>query len=182
MATHDKRQPKSGGLMHIVFASVGVSLLGLLIGFSIAAILLSLDVGTTDPKHGTKAESPTGKKEHSLAAGSGVDEPSVSSEEKPIGEYGVVPLQPIVTNLADSTDIWVRLEASALINKKSEESAELLAARLSQNILAYMRTLKISDIQGAGALQAISQDLNEVVTTVSGGQAQGVLISGLVFE
>lgn len=168
--------------MHTVFASVGVSLLGLLLGFSLAAIFLSVDVGTTESKHETKAGSSTGKSEHALGAGSVAEEPLVSPEEKPIGEYGVVPLQPIVTNLADSTDVWVRLEASVLIDKKSEKSAELLSARLSQNILAYMRTLKTSDIQGAGALQAISQDLNEVVTTVSGGEARGVLISGLVFE
>ena len=182
MATQEKPQPKTGGLKHILLASVGVSLLGTLFGFLIAAVLLSVDVASTALKHQTKAGNPAAKDEHSPSAATAAEGPSVLPEEKPIGAYGVVPMQPIVTNLADSTDVWVRLEASVLIDKESQESAELLSARLSQNILAYMRTLKMSDIQGSGAMQAISQDLNEVVATVSSGQARGILISGLVFE
>jgi hypothetical protein len=45
-----------------------------------------------------------------------------------------------------------------------------------------LNTLKLSDMQGAGAVHGVSQDLDEIVTTLSDGQVQGLLLSGLVFE
>ena len=69
-----------------------------------------------------------------------------------------------------------------LFGKEKVEKRDLVVAKISQHILAYLKTLKLSDLQGNGAVNAIAQDLNEIATTVSEGQAQGVLISGLVFE
>ena len=69
-----------------------------------------------------------------------------------------------------------------LFDSKSEENSALLAERLSQHVLSYLRTLKLEDLHGNGAVNAISEDLNEITSTLSGGHAHGVLITSLVFE
>ena len=104
------------------------------------------------------------------------------AEHIPPGPFEVVPLPPIVTNLAEPSKVWVRLEGSLLFDTKSEAKPDVLAVKLSQHIMAYLNTLKLADVQGTGAMHAISQDLNEIVTTLSDGQVQGILLSGLVFE
>ena len=105
-----------------------------------------------------------------------------SGDAKSSLDYDIVAMQPVITNLADASSVWVRLEGSFLIGRDGEAKPEELAVRLSQYVLAYLRTLKLTDLQGPGSLPAISQDLNEIVATMSNGQAGGLLISGLVFE
>ncbi len=178
MATKEKENPKKGGIKQVLIASVGVSMLGFLGGFFIAATLLVSDEVPIATKVETVVELPPEAEGHSPDKVADAKEIDVKS----LAEFSVVPMQPVVTNLADSSKVWVRLESSVLINTKSEPKPDLLAVKLSQHVLAYLRTLKLSNMQGAGAIQAITQDLNEIVTTVSEGQAQGLLISGLVFE
>ena len=182
MAIQNDTAAQSGGAKKFILASVGVSLLGLLAGYSIAAVLLhpgkQLAAGNSD----AVSESPVLENAHGP-----VDEKAADASENEIeavarGPFRAVPLQPIVTNLSDSKEVWVRLEASMLFDSKSEADSELLAHKLSQHVLAYLRTLKLTDVQGVDAMNAITQDLNEIASTVSDGQAQGVLISSLVFE
>ncbi len=171
MATQKTEAAPKGGLKHLLVASVGVSVLGLAAGFFGGAALLTKD---TSPEQAQMQTAAPGEGAH--------DAKSVDAEKAVPVEYNIVPLQPIITNLADSSSVWVRLEGSVLINKKSDVKQDILALKLSQHVLAYLRTLKLTDVQGVGALPAISQDLDEIVQTLSDGQAQGVLISGLVFE
>jgi flagellar protein FliL len=174
MAKSDTAPAQSGGVKHLLLASIGVSVLGLGAGFLMAAALLTADQIAVPQNHDSKtvkAESESGR-----------EEASASEVEKPPADFEIVPIKPIVTNLLEPSSVWVRLEGNLLMHKEGELKPDILAVKLSQHILAYLRTLKITDVQGVGALHAISQDLNEIVTTVSKGQAQGVLISGLVFE
>jgi flagellar protein FliL len=179
MATQKETSPQSGGLKKFVFASIGVSLIGLLLGFFIAAILIPVNLVASDSKVDTSVVKPAevGAPETGEKSGA-ADKVEGTSPEN----YDVVRIEPIITNLSDSTEVWVRLEGSMLFGKEKVEKRDLLAAKISQHVLAYLKTLKLSDLQGNGAVNAISQDLNEIATTVSEGQSQGLLISGLVFE
>jgi flagellar basal body-associated protein FliL len=180
MATQDNTTPQTGGIKKFLIASIGVSILGLLVGFSIASLLLASEVN--QPIDEEKDASEVQAKEGGHSSEKAEEGAATESEAVVRGPYSIVQLQPIVTNLADSTEVWVGLEGSMLFDTKSETNSEVLAHRLSQHVMAYLRTLKLSDMQGTGAISAISQDLNEIAATVGEGQVDGVLISGLVFE
>jgi hypothetical protein len=182
MANQDTSTSKSGGIKGAIAAALGVSLLGLGAGFSLAAILIS---STQEQAALDKSATPEDKLKvvaHGAENAADAGNAYVEDVEKSIGEYNVVTLQPIVTNFSDSTNVWIRLESSVLVEKNNEVKPDILAAQISQHLLAYLRTLKLADVQGSGTLPAISQDLNEIAVTVSDGNAKGVLISGLVFE
>jgi Flagellar basal body-associated protein FliL len=179
MATQTDNSPQSGGLKKFIFASVGVSALGLMFGFFVAAAMLPTDVAAPQEKAEVAVEKSTEDGAHETTERSDAD---AAPDEAPHGPVSVLKLEPIVTNLSDTADVWVRLEASMLFDGEAVENKEVLAAKLSQHVLAYLRTLKLTDLQGNGAVNAIVQDLNEITSTVSDGQAQGILISGLVFE
>ncbi len=57
----------------------------------------------------------------------------------------VVDLKPILTNLAYPSDNWVRLELSLVFKQAVDEQ---LAESVHQDILAYMRTVSLQQIQG----------------------------------
>jgi len=182
MAKQDNSAQKSGGSKVVVIAAVVVGVLGLGMGFSVTSVLLQTGEVVATSKTVTKLEEAAKEASHESIDAPDTETSEAESTEKLLGEYDVIPLQPIVTNLAGSNNVWIRMESSVLLKKNGEGKPEILASQLSQHILAYLRTLRMSDLQGAGALPAISQDLNEIVGTVSEGQAKGVLVSGLVFE
>jgi Flagellar basal body-associated protein FliL len=179
MATQTVNSPQSGGLKKFIFASVGVSALGLMFGFFIAAAMLPTDVAAPQETAEVAVEKLTEGGAHEATEKADAD---AASEEVTHGPVSVLKLEPIVTNLSGDADVWVRLEASMLFDGEAVENKDVLAAKLSQHVLAYLRTLKLTDLQANGAVNAIVQDLNEITSTVSDGQAQGILISGLVFE
>jgi Flagellar basal body-associated protein FliL len=181
MATQQDTKPRQDGLKKFILASVGVSLMGLILGFFIAIALFPADTPAPVEKVGSLVEKPVDEGGHRTSQEEAVAIGSVA-DEVPHGPVSIVKLEPIVTNLSDTADVWVRLEASMLFDGEAVENKDVLAAKLSQHVLAYLRTLKLTDLQGSGAVNAIVQDLNEITTTISDGQAQGVLISGLVFE
>ncbi|WP_052764066.1 hypothetical protein [Microvirga massiliensis] len=56
-------------------------------------------------------------------------------------------LAPVVTNLASSDDAWVRLK-SALIMANTDGANDELAGGIHPDILAYLRTVSLAQIQG----------------------------------
>lgn len=91
------------------------------------------------------------------------------------------PLAPIVTNLADSTPVWIRLEAS-LVFQEIPEDADGLSARITEDIVGYLRTVSVKQIEGAAGFQYLSEDLNERARARSDGLVQEIIIQGLIVE
>jgi hypothetical protein len=58
---------------------------------------------------------------------------------------------PVVTNLASSEDAWVRLE-SALVMNSTDRASYVLVSEIRQDILAYLRTVSLAQIQGPRGL------------------------------
>ena len=182
MATQSEKNLPSGGLKSLIFASVGVILLGLLLGFFGSPIVLQANLPKPEAQDGTSPEKPAEADAHGVAKETPEAADAGETKEVSHGPPSIVRMQPIVTNLSDTTDVWVRLEGSLLFDSKIEENPDIMAARLSQYVLAYLRSLKLSDLQGQGAVNAIVQDLNEITSSMSEGKVHGILISGLVFE
>lgn len=90
-------------------------------------------------------------------------------------------LAPIVTNLAKSR-VWIRLESSLVFSGSIPEDVDALAARIQEDIVAYLRTLTVEQIEGASGFQYLSDDLNDRVRVRSNGRVSELVIQGLIIE
>lgn len=127
-----------------------------------------------------------------LGADTGAIEPAahpapaevVSSGDKaegggaPISEL-LVNLAPITTNLAAPNEIWARLEVTLLLD--SPQPPELIET-VHQDLLAYLRTVKMHQIEGASGYQHLKADLDERARIRSDGHVKQVLVRTLLFE
>lgn len=98
------------------------------------------------------------------------------------GPMIVVPLEPIITNLAAPEGVWLRIEASLLASAGHAHAPQAMAAEMAAAMLAYIRTLKLSDIEGNSGFMAFRDDLDDLVKIASHGAARQVLVKSLVVE
>lgn len=96
-----------------------------------------------------------------------------------IGPGNAMPLEPIIANLAAPADTWVRLEMSVLFTAAPNLE---IAQAIHQDTLAYIKTVKLHQIDGPSGYLHLRSDLRELAKTRSGGEAQDVLIRALLFE
>jgi flagellar protein FliL len=113
-------------------------------------------------------------------------EKAAAAEEKPAGglppNSAMLDLPPIVTNLGSPPDAWVRLEASLLFDAKAAPHPEAMGAQITNDILAFLRTTSLSQMQGVVGLENLRQDLNERVAIRSGGSVKELVIRTLVIQ
>lgn len=95
------------------------------------------------------------------------------------GAPHVVVLEPITTNLASPAEIWARMELAVVFEGSPDEA---VAQAIHQDFLAYMRTLRLSQIEGASGFQHLKSDLEERAALRSEGRVKRVLIQTLLFE
>ena len=91
-------------------------------------------------------------------------------------------LPPIVTNLAAPQDTWIRLEGSIVFDPRLMPHPEAAAAKLGDDILAYLRTLTLKQLEGPVGLEGLRQDLNERAATRTGGKTHEFVIRTLVVQ
>jgi flagellar protein FliL len=118
--------------------------------------------------------------------------PAASTADKPMQESTasappaqastIVDLPPIVTNLGAPQDTWVRLEGSIIFDPKTLPHPEAVAGQIGDDVLAYLRTVTLHQLEGPIGLENIRQDLNERAATRSGGKVQAFVIRTLVVQ
>ena len=91
----------------------------------------------------------------------------------------LVQLQPITTNLASPSEVWIRLEASLLYDTPQPPE---MTEQIHQDLMAYVRTLKLHQIEGASGYQHLKADLDERAALRSGGHAKQVLVRTMLLE
>jgi flagellar FliL protein len=100
--------------------------------------------------------------------------------------YGVATdlkeLPPIITNLADPPDTWIRLEAAIVVDNKPDQVPALMLGEITGDILAFLRTLTLSQIEGASGLRQLREDLNERAAIRSSGRVRELIIETLVVQ
>ncbi|WP_298356112.1 flagellar basal body-associated FliL family protein [Rhodoblastus sp.] len=99
-----------------------------------------------------------------------------------MGEMGSMDLPPVVTNLASPSDVWLRLEATLLFEGKTLPHGEALASEISGDILAFLRTESLAQIQGVAGLEHLRQDLNDRAAIRSEGKVRELIIRSLVVQ
>jgi flagellar protein FliL len=105
-----------------------------------------------------------------------------SASEAPAQPSTIVDLPPIVTNLGEPQDTWVRLEGSIIFDPKTLPHPEAVAGEIGDDVLAYLRTVSLHQLEGPTGLENIRQDLNERAATRSGGKVRAFVIRTLVVQ
>jgi flagellar FliL protein len=98
------------------------------------------------------------------------------------GDIALKKLAPVVTNLSGSESDWVRLEASIVYKAGGEQQPDVLVAETRQDVLAYLRTLSLAQIQGPSGLLHLREDLNERVRLRSKGSVQELILETLIVQ
>jgi flagellar FliL protein len=91
----------------------------------------------------------------------------------------VVMLPSITTNMAAPDETWVRMELAIIFDGPPEP---VLTEAIHQDLLAFMRTVKLHQMDGASGLIHLRADLEDRVRIRSEGKVTGVLIRTLLFE
>jgi flagellar FliL protein len=104
----------------------------------------------------------------------GQDVPHISTEAN-----GVVLLDPITSNLAYPSDNRVRLEVALMFKGVPDV---VLAEEIHQDIMAYMRTVSLQQVQGPRGFQYLREDLQERVDLRSEGRVTNVMFRTFVIE
>ena len=104
------------------------------------------------------------------------DEDGADKHEAALNIYR---LETITTNLADPQDVWARLELALVFQDQPDPQ---IAEMVHQDFLAYLRTVKVRQIEGPSGFQHLRTDLDERASIRSGGAVKQVLIRTLLFE
>lgn len=91
----------------------------------------------------------------------------------------VKPLEPILANLAYPSDSMVRLELSLIFGEHVDDA---MAAEIQGDILAYMRTVSLQQLQGPRGFSYLRDDLKERVKLRSQGKVVDVVFRTFVVE
>ena len=118
--------------------------------------------------------------------------PAPPAPDKPVQESAasapsaqastIVDLPPIVTNLGAPQDTWIRLEGSIIFDPKTLPHPEAVAGQIGDDVLAYLRTVSLHQLEGPIGLENIRQDLNERAAARSGGKVHAFVIRTLVVQ
>lgn len=94
----------------------------------------------------------------------------------------IIPMAPITTNLSGASRTWVRLEAAAVVRSDATDKATSLVARVSEDIVSFLRTLTIDQLEGPSGFQHLTEDLNDRARLRSEGMITELLIQSLIIE
>lgn len=150
-----------GGLIGFVVVTL------LALGFGAAfGMLVNTPPATVDAEAGAKDKEATAAK-HA--------EPAVTSDSK------LIQLTPIVVNLAEPRDAWIRIEASMLVEGMMQ-GADVLAAQLAEDLVAYLRTASLSQFEGPSGFQNLREDFLDRAAIRDREHIKDVIIHGIVVE
>jgi flagellar protein FliL len=110
-------------------------------------------------------------------------EPEKAEKPKPVvsATAKLIGMAPLVVNLAEPKDAWIRIEASMLIDG-SADGADVLAAQLGEDFVAYLRTATLGQFEGPSGFQNLREDLMDRATIRDKARIKDVIIHGVVIE
>jgi flagellar protein FliL len=94
----------------------------------------------------------------------------------------IMRLGTVVTNLASPSDVWIRFEASFVVKVGTFNNPDAMAAQIRQDLIAYLRTLSVAQLEGPSGLSHLREDLAERIQIRSKDQARDIFIETLVVQ
>jgi flagellar FliL protein len=109
-------------------------------------------------------------------------EDKTQTEIKYSGDKVLTRLDPIIANLAAPSDTWIRVETAIVFDNGKLANPAITTAEISQDIVAYLRTLTLSQLQGPMAFQHLREDLNERVSLRTSGAVEELVVETMVIQ
>ena len=150
----------NGGKANLIVTAAALTVLALIGGGLVGKLIVTRLRGATAPVAATSSAAPV---------------PYSST-------VAVRELAPIIVNLASPPDSRIRLQVALVFTKGAIEEPAVMAAQINGDIVAFLKTLSLTELQGASGLQALREDLNERAATRSQGKVREVIIEALVVE
>jgi flagellar FliL protein len=91
-------------------------------------------------------------------------------------------LAPVTTNLSGQKSTWVRLETAIVLEGEPPADVDVLGGKITDDILAFMRTVPLAHIEGPSGYQNLREDLNDLVLVRSGGKVRELVVQTLIIE
>jgi flagellar protein FliL len=150
-------------------------------GFTVALLVLTAVATAGGYGVGSQILSPAEKGGHiSSEDGRSAETASAEAESAPAsGE--LITLPPIIANLGQPSETFIRIEGSILV-ESGYSDAKILAAYVSEDIVALLKTLSLDQLKGASGFNHLREDINDRVKIRSEGKAQQLIINSLVIE
>lgn len=98
------------------------------------------------------------------------------------GDLVIRDLKPVIANLAAPSSTWIRLETAIIFENGAVENAEVTAAEIEQDVLAYVRTITLDQLQGPSAFEHLRDDLNERVAIRTEKSVRELVIKTMVVQ
>lgn len=181
-------QGKSPGTAAQIAVLVAMTLFAAGAGWGVSMFLDSL--ASNHPAVESSKDAAPGTKEQGSAE-HGPAEPDASGHEQAgdastedekadrITNLVSVDLQPIITNLASPAETWIRLELTVQFNGTP---ADDVVQQINQDLLAFVRTLKLEHVSGPSGYLHLKSDLTDIAAIRSQGLARAILIRVMLFE
>jgi flagellar FliL protein len=177
-----ERAPGVGGLVILLLILTVLAGGG---GFAMGGLMLGRDLQLTDAAGSADnaaehAGDAAGGGAASGAKEDGAEDKDAASKNRLQGT--ILDLEPVVTNLADPPNTWIRLEAAIRIAPDYEGDKELLRREISEDLLGFMREVSLRHITGAAGLNHFKQDITDRARIRSQGAVSDLLLKMLVVE
>jgi len=128
------------------------------------------------------AKAPAAKAHDGAAHGEHAGGKETEPEQSEQPSLRLQQLAPIVTNLSSPETSWIRLQAAIVYDAKALPHPEIVVAELMSDIVAFLRTISLSSIEGADGLRRLREDLNERAAIRSDGHVREFIIQALVVQ
>jgi flagellar FliL protein len=93
-----------------------------------------------------------------------------------------LPLPPITTNLGGTSRVWIRLECTLISPAAMANETTTLTGQISEDIIAYLRTVTPDQLNGPGGFQHLREDLNDRLRIRTNSKDTSVIIQALIIE
>lgn len=154
-----------GIIISIVIGSGSGFCLGYFIGVPQAAATSTNEVDAAGPAAAEKEEtSAVGKPNAVESEKDGTDDKESEDHEASKNQHVITALEPIVTNLSDPNDIWIRLELTLASEMPLEPD---LSSQIHQDLLAHVHAMRLSEMAGPSAVIDRNLDGKYVTGTCS---------------
>jgi flagellar FliL protein len=144
---------------------------------ALAFVLVTVIAAGAGAGHGLRAAKP---QDHPEAAKT--TQPQPHGEMKGATGDLTRELPPIVATLSEPKNVWMRLETAIVLDRAALPEADRLAREITGDVLAFVRTLSLPQLQGASGLQHLREDLNERAATRSKGRVRELIIQAMVLQ
>ncbi len=170
-----------GSMISFIVAGVVLTLISAGAGFGAGGFLIETPAPHANTAKSNKTDSAK-TSGHGKSAGSDQMKPDGDVEPEAAQAIEIIDLEPVVTNLANPAETWVRIEASIELVSTYDGDKNLLTSTIAEDLLMFTRTLSLASISGSSGITHYKEDISERARIRSGGAVNQVLLKMLVIE